>query len=423
MKILLIGSGGREHALAWKLAASPAVKKLYIAPGNPGTASIGENCIIPAEDVEGLKAFAIANAVDLTVVGPELPLTLGIVDAFEEAGLKIFGPSKSAAEIESSKVFAKAIMKRHKIPTGYSKTFDDIAEAVDYADTHTPPYVIKADGLAAGKGVIICHTVEEAKTAINLIMKKKAFGSAGRRIIIEEFLTGEEASFLALTDGKTVLPLAPAQDHKAVFDNDAGPNTGGMGAYSPAPVITPALEAEIMDTIMKPVVAAMESEGRPYKGVLYAGIMVSGGRPKVLEFNARFGDPETQPMMMRLESDLAELLLATVEGRLSQVDIKWSPRSAVCVVMTSEGYPGEYPISREIRGLDKAAGLKDTVVFHAGTSSREGRILTSGGRVLGVTALGTDIKDAINKAYAVVKLISFDGAHYRKDIGAKAIKA
>jgi len=423
MKVLLVGSGGREHALAWKLAASPSVTKLYIAPGNPGTAALGENCIIPAEDIAGLKAFALENAIDLTVVGPEVPLTLGIVDAFEAEGLKIFGPSKLASEIESSKVFAKSIMKRNKIPTGYSKTFDDITEAVDYVDTHSPPYVIKADGLAAGKGVIICHTIEDALNAVNLIMRKKAFGVAGKRIIIEEFLIGEEASFLALTDGVTVLPLAPAQDHKAVFDNDTGPNTGGMGAYSPAPVITPELETEIMETVMKPAVAAMTGEGRPYKGVLYAGIMICGGRPKVLEFNARFGDPETQPMMMRLESDLAELLLATVEGRLDKVNIKWSPKAAVCVVMTSKGYPGEYPISKEISGLDRAAALKDTVVFHAGTSLRDGRILTSGGRVLGVTALGSDIKNAIANAYEAVGVISFEGAHYRKDIGAKAVKA
>lgn len=421
MKILLIGSGGREHALAWKLSQSPLVKKLYIAPGNPGTASVGENCLIPAEDIAGLKAFAIDNRIDLTVVGPELPLTLGIVDLFQNAGLKIFGPAKNAAEIESSKVFAKALMKRHKIPTAFSKTFNDMAEAINYAETHTPPYVVKADGLAAGKGVFICRSTDEARDAIALIMKKKAFGSAGKQIIIEEFLIGEEASFLALSDGKTVVPLAPAQDHKTVFDNDTGPNTGGMGAYSPAPVITPALEAEIMETIMKPTIAAMEKEGRPYKGVLYAGIMISDGKPKVLEFNARFGDPETQPTMMRLESDLVELLLATVEGRLADVKLKWSPRPSVCVVMTSEGYPGTYPISREIRGLDRAAGLKDTAVFHAGTSLRDGRVVTSGGRVLGVTAIGSDIKDAIAKAYAAVELISFNGSHYRKDIGRKAV--
>lgn len=420
MKILLIGSGGREHALAWKLSQSPLVEKLYIAPGNPGTSSVGENCVIPAEDIEGLKAFAIDKRIDLTVVGPELPLTLGIVDLFQEAGLKIFGPTKIAAEIESSKVFAKAIMKRHKIPTAFSKTFDNMAAAVDYAETHAPPYVVKADGLAAGKGVIICRSVDEAREAINLIMKKKAFGSAGKSIIIEEFLLGEEASFLALSDGKTVVPLAPAQDHKTVFDNDKGPNTGGMGAYSPAPVITPALEKEIMETVMKPVVAAMEKEGRPYKGVLYAGIMITDGKPSVLEFNARFGDPETQPTMMRLETDLAQLLLATVEGRLADVEIKWSAKSSVCVVMTSEGYPGTYPISREIRGLDKAADVKDTVVFHAGTTLKDGRVVTSGGRVLGVTSLGSDLKDAITNAYSAVELISFNGSHYRKDIGKKA---
>ncbi|MBI5562944.1 MAG: phosphoribosylamine--glycine ligase [Deltaproteobacteria bacterium] len=423
MKILIIGSGGREHAIAWKLSQSKRVKKLFIAPGNPGTASLGENCAIPAEDVEGLKAFALKEKIDLTVVGPEFPLTLGITDAFTGAGLPVFGPAKAASEIESSKVFAKVLMKRYKIPTGFHKTFEDAADAIDYVDTHKPPYVIKADGLAAGKGVYVCPAPDEARSAVNLIMRKKAFGMAGRRIIIEEFLSGEEASFLALTDGKAVVPLAPAQDHKTVFDGDKGPNTGGMGAYSPAPVITPSLEAEIMETIMRPTVAAMEQEGRPYKGVLYAGIMVSGGRPKVLEFNARFGDPETQPLMMRLEDDLAELLLATVEGRLADVKPRWSPKASVCVVMASEGYPGTYPIGNPIRGLGEAAKLKDVAVFHAGTSMRGGRVVTSGGRVLGVTALGGDIKDAIAKAYSAVEQISFDGAHYRRDIGKKAVKA
>ena len=421
MKILLIGSGGREHAIAWKLKQSPLVEKLYIAPGNPGTASIGENIVIPSVDVEGLKTFAVENRIDLTIVGPEIPLTLGIVDLFQDAGLKIFGPTKDAAEIESSKVFAKNLMKRHKIPTAFSRTFTDAVEAVDYVEIHKPPYVIKADGLAAGKGVVVCRSKEEAIDAVTLIMKKKAFGSAGRQIIIEEFLSGEEASFLALTDGKTVVPLAPAQDHKTVFDDDTGPNTGGMGPSSPAPVITHALESEIMETILKPAIAAMTEEGRPYKGVLYAGIMICNGRPKVLEFNARFGDPETQPMMMRLETDLAELLLAVVDGRLAEIELKWSPKPAVCVVMASEGYPGTYPISREIRGLDAAASLKDTAVFHAGTSLKDGRVVTSGGRVLGVTAVGSDIKDAVAKAYSAVELISFDGNHYRRDIGKRAI--
>lgn len=425
MKVLVIGSGGREHAIAWKLSKSPKIEKLYIAPGNPGTALCGQNVIIPAEDIEGLKSFALREKIDLTVVGPELPLTLGIVDAFSEAGLKVFGPSKAAAELEGSKVFSKEIMLRYKIPTAFYKKFDSHDHAKTYIETHNPPFVVKADGLAAGKGVIICRTKEEALESIDLIMKKKAFGVAGKRVIVEEFLTGEEASFLAITDGVNVVPLAPAQDHKAIFDNDKGPNTGGMGAYSPAPIITPALQQEIMDTIMIPTVRAMEAEGRTYKGVLYAGLMISNGKPKVLEFNCRLGDPETQPIMMRLEDDLVDVLLAAVEGRLEGVSFKWTEKAAVCVVMSSKGYPGDYVKGSEIKGLDEAAKLPDVVVFHAGTAIKEGKVVTSGGRVLGVTALGAGIREAIDNAYRAVLKISWDGdgAYYRKDIGKKALKA
>ncbi len=421
MKILVIGSGGREHAIAWKLARSKKVTRLFIAPGNPGTAPHGENVLIPAEDIEGLKSFALKERVDLTVVGPELPLTLGIADAFENAGLKIFGPSKAASELEASKVFSKELMVRHKIPTAFFKKFDDPELAKTYTETHRPPLVVKADGLAAGKGVIICRSKEEASDAIDIIMTKKAFGGAGKRIVVEEFLEGEEASFLAITDGKTVIPLAPAQDHKAIYDGDKGPNTGGMGAYSPAPVISPGMEKEIMDTIMVPTVRAMAEEGRLYKGILYAGLMINGGKPKVLEFNVRFGDPETQPIMMRLQDDLSDLLLSAVEGKLSGVKLRWSDKASVCVVMSSKGYPGNYEKGKEIHGLKEASQLKDVMVFHAGTAFKDGRIVTSGGRVLGVTALGSDIKEAIDRAYGAVREISWEGAYFRTDIGKKAV--
>ncbi|MBI5643483.1 MAG: phosphoribosylamine--glycine ligase [Deltaproteobacteria bacterium] len=422
MKVLIIGSGGREHALAWKLSKSSLVEKLFIAPGNPGTAEVGKNVAIPAEDIEGLKEFAKKEGIGLTIVGPELPLTLGIVDSFTREGLRAFGPTKRAAELEGSKVFSKDLMLKHNIPTAHYKKFDNPDFARSYIDTHNPPFVVKADGLAAGKGVVICHTREEAYTAVDLIMKQKAFGVAGKRIIVEEFLTGEEASFLAITDGKTVVPLAPAQDHKAIFDGDKGPNTGGMGAYSPTPVITPELEAEIMKTVMIPTVKAMELEGRPYKGVLYAGLMISGGKPKVLEFNCRFGDPETQPILMRLEDDLLELLMAAIEGRLQGVRLKWSEKAAVCVVMSSRGYPGEYLKGTEIHGLKEAAKLDNVVVFHAGTALKAGKVVTSGGRVLGVTALGDGIQEAIERAYEAAGKISWEGAYYRRDIGKKALK-
>ncbi len=421
MKVLVIGSGGREHAIVWKLSQSPLVKKIYAAPGNPGTALHAENLAIPAEDIDGLRSFAQREKIDLTVVGPELPLTLGITDKFRDAGLKVFGPSKAASELEASKVFSKEVMLRHNIPTAFYKKFDNPDFALAYIETHNPPFVVKADGLAAGKGVIICRTKEEASRAIVLIMKEKAFGAAGKRVVIEEFLKGEEASFLAVTDGKTVVPLAPAQDHKAIYDGDKGPNTGGMGAYSPAPVVTPGLTQEIMDTIMVPTVKAMEAEGRPYSGVLYAGLMIYEGKPKVLEFNCRFGDPETQPILMRLDDDLFEVLMSTVEGRLNRRAFKWKAQASVCVVMSAKGYPGEYLKGSEIKGLEEALRLKDVMVFHAGTAIKGGKIVTSGGRVLGVTALGKDISGAIERAYSAVSMISWEGAYFRKDIGRKAL--
>ncbi len=422
MKVLVVGGGGREHALAWKLNESPKVEKVFIAPGNPGTALHGENVPISADDIPGLRDFALNENISLTVVGPELPLTLGIVDEFEKAGLKVFGPSKAAAEIEGSKSFSKELMTRYGIPTAFYQAFEKPGPAKAFIQEHEPPFVVKADGLAAGKGVIICRTRDEALDAVELIMTRKAFGGAGKKIIIEEFLKGEEASFLAITDGKTVAPLAPAQDHKAVYDNDAGPNTGGMGAYSPAPIVTPEMERYITDTVMYPAVRAMEAEGRPYKGVLYAGLMLTASGPRVLEFNCRFGDPETQPILMRMETDLFDVLMAAVEGRLDAVRIRWKDDAAVCVVMAAPGYPGDYVKGSEIKGLREAALLKDAMVFHAGTTLRDGTVVTSGGRVLGVTALGGTIREAIARVYEAVSMISWEGAHFRKDIGQKALR-
>ncbi len=421
MKVLVTGSGGREHAIAWKLSQSRNVTRLYIAPGNPGTGEHGENVPIAADDIAGLEAFARKEKIDLTVVGPEIPLSLGITDAFEAAGLRIFGPTKAASVLEASKAFSKGLMMKYGIPTASYGSFDDPGKARAYVEARKPPFVVKADGLAAGKGVVICASAEEALSAIDAMMVSSVFGAAGRRVVVEEFLRGEEASFLAITDGKTVLPLAPAQDHKAIYDGDRGPNTGGMGAYSPAPVITVEMEKEIISSIMTPAVKAMEAEGRPYRGVLYAGLMIDGGRPKALEFNCRFGDPETQPIMMRLENDLLDVLMAAVEGRLSDVSLSWSAGSSVCVVMASRGYPEGYEKGKEIRGLEEAARLRDVMVFHAGTALRDGRVVTSGGRVLGVTARGGDIKEAIERAYRAVGMISWDGAYFRKDIGRKAL--
>ncbi|MFZ3072272.1 MAG: phosphoribosylamine--glycine ligase [Thermodesulfobacteriota bacterium] len=420
MKILIIGSGGREHALAWKISKSPLVEKIFIAPGNAGTLEHGENVAIKADDIEGLKAFALKERIGLTVVGPEVPLTLGIVDEFEMAGLKIFGPSKKAAEIEGSKVFSKELMKKYGLSTATYKTFSNPDEATEYAKKETHPLVIKADGLAAGKGVIISQNPEETVAAIRSISKD--FGDAGKRIIIEEFLRGEEASFLVITDGKTILPLASAQDHKTVFDNDLGPNTGGMGAYSPAPVITKELEKKILSSIMLPTIEAMEKEGRPYKGVLYAGLMITDKGPKVLEFNARFGDPETQPILARLKTDLVPVMLAAIEGTLDKIKLEWDSRASVCVVMVAKGYPGSYEKGKEIIGLIDAGKTEDAFIFHAGTAVKNNKTITDGGRVLGVTALGSDIKSAVDKAYSAAGKINFDGAHYRKDIGKKALK-
>jgi phosphoribosylamine--glycine ligase len=422
-RILVVGSGGREHALCWKFSQSPRVDEVFCAPGNAGIAQHATCVPIKANDLEALASFAYDNRIDITVVGPEDPLARGIVDLFKERGLKVFGPTKAAAEIEASKVFTKDLLEKYGIPTGSYRVFTSAEEAKDYIrNTTGVPIVVKADGLAAGKGVIVCHSLEEAEEAVDLILEKKAFGEAGNRLVVEEFLTGEEASFMAITDGKTVLPLATSQDHKPVFDGDKGPNTGGMGAYSPAPVVTPELFDKAMDEIMIPVVEAMAKEGRPYQGVLYGGLIIENGQAKVLEFNCRFGDPEAQPILMRMETDLLDVVEAAMEGRLNAMDIKWDSRSAVCVVLASEGYPGKYETGKEIKGLDEAAKMEDVMVFHAGTARDGERFVTAGGRVLGVTALGDTIEQAINRAYEAVSKIHWDGMHYRKDIGQKALR-
>jgi phosphoribosylamine---glycine ligase len=422
MKVLVVGGGGREHALVWKISQSPRVTKIYAAPGNAGIAQLAECAPIKAEDRAGLLSFARSRAIDLTVVGPEGPLSQGIVDEFTKAGLRAFGPSGKAAEIEASKRFSKDLMKKYNIPTAEYGVFIDKAAAESYVRAKGAPIVVKADGLAAGKGVVVAETVDEAVKALDLIMTEKAFGAAGNLVVIEECLKGEEASFMAFSDGKTVVPMASSQDHKRVFDGDRGPNTGGMGAYSPAPVVTRKLERKVMDTIMIPTVQAMENEGRLFKGVLYAGLMIDNGEAKVLEFNARFGDPETQPVMARLDTDLIDIIEAILDGSLSKIDIKWKPSSAVCVVMASGGYPGNYEKGREIRGLENVAKLGNVSVFHAGTAMKDGKIVTDGGRVLGVTGTGPVVAAAIDNAYKGVREITFEGAHFRRDIGARALE-
>lgn len=421
MKVLVIGSGGREHALVWKIAQSPLVEKVYCAPGNPGIGRIAESVPLKVDDLPSLLGFALREGIGLTVVGPELPLSLGIVDLFEEHGLRVFGARKNAAFIEASKAFAKDLMKKYGVPTAAYQVFSEIGPAISFLDTLGLPVVIKADGLAAGKGVIIARTRDEAVATVTDMLSGNAFGAAGSRVVIEEFLRGEEASFLAFTDGRNIVPLASAQDHKAVFDNDTGPNTGGMGAYSPAPVVTPVIHDKVMEEVMRRTVDGMAAEGRPYRGVLYAGLMIDGDKIRTLEFNARFGDPECQPLLMRLKSDIVPVLLATAEGDISSVQLEWHDKAAVCVVMAACGYPGDYPKGDEITGLDTAAGMEELFVFHAGTAEKEGRFVTNGGRVLGVTALGDTVKEAIDRAYAGVAAISWKGVHYRTDIGTKAL--
>jgi phosphoribosylamine---glycine ligase len=422
MKILVVGGGGREHTLVWKIAQSPKVSKIYCAPGNAGIGELAECLPIRADDLAGLVRFAQKEKIDLTVVGPEDPLTRGLVDALEKKGLKVFGPKKNAAVLEASKDFAKCIMAKYHIPTGSFKTFTDPEKALAHLEKVGAPIVVKADGLAAGKGVMVCQTKAEARAAIELIMFDKAFGEAGNKLLLEECLTGEEASFLVFTDGRTVLPMPTSQDHKAVYDNDQGPNTGGMGAYSPAPVVDPALFQEAMNRVMIPMVRGMAKEGRPYKGVLYAGLMIHNGRINVLEFNARFGDPEAQPLLMRLKTDLVEIFEAVVNGTLHKIKIDWDERPAVCVVMAEKGYPGSYQKGHIIEGLDQVKRMKDVVAFHAGTALKDKVVVTNGGRVLGVTALGEDIPKAIKKAYQAVGKIGWGTDYCRTDIGQKALK-
>lgn len=422
MKILVVGSGGREHALAWKIAQSKRVKKLYCAPGNAGIAQVAECVNIEATDVNGLLDFVQAENIDLTVVGPEAALVAGIVDIFEEAGRTIFGPARAAAELEGSKVFAKEFMEKYQIPTAAFKVFTEAPDAKKYIEKIGAPLVIKADGLAAGKGVVVAASIEEAKKAVDAIMTDKRFGNAGDKVIIEECLKGEEASFIAFTDGKTVLPLPTSQDHKAAFDGDKGPNTGGMGAYSPAPVVTAAIADHVMKEIMQKTVDGMAKEGRPFKGMLYAGLMIDGGEINVLEFNCRFGDPECQPLLMRLKSDIVEIFEAACAGRLNRIEMKIDPRPTVCVVMASGGYPGKYESGKRISGLNKAADIDGVEIFHAGTARKQEKLVTAGGRVLGVTAVGTYLQKAIDRAYQAVALIEWAGCQYRNDIGAKAIQ-
>jgi phosphoribosylamine--glycine ligase len=422
MKILVVGSGGREHSLVWKLAQSPRVHRLYAAPGNAGIAEQAECVPVPATDVVALATFAEKEKVELTVVGPEVPLTLGLVDEFQRRGLRAFGASRAAAQIEGSKAFAKALMLKYGIPTAAYREFSEPDAALAYVRERGAPIVVKADGLAAGKGALVCRTVADAVAAVRLIMEQRAFGEAGDRVVVEECLEGEEASFLAFTDGKTVLPLASAQDHKPIYDNDEGPNTGGMGAYSPAPVVSAALHRQIMDRVMIPTVRGMANEGRPYRGVLYAGVMIKDGEAKVLEFNARFGDPEAQPLLLRMDNDLVPVLEAVLDGRLHEVTLQWKEDAAVCVVMASGGYPGTYQKGKAIQGLEEAAKVEGVVIFHAGTARRGAHLLTDGGRVLGVTGRGRDVREAITRTYEAVRRISWEGAHFRTDIGAKALR-
>lgn len=421
MRILVIGSGGREHALVWKLSQSPLVEKIYAIPGNPGMKDLAQLVSLDTNNLDQLADFALKEKIDLTVVGPEIPLAAGISDIFQEKGLKIFGPNKKAAQIESSKAFAKDIMKKYNIPTAYYKVCNDVNTAKEYIKEKGAPIVIKADGLAAGKGVIVAMTIDEALNAVDQIMQGDEFGASGSRVVIEEYLEGEEASVLAFSDGRTIVPMIPAQDHKRALDGDKGPNTGGMGCYAPAPVMTKALQVECLEKVLKPIIKAMEQEGCLYKGCLYAGLMVTKDGIKVIEFNARFGDPETQVVLPLLDSDLAQVMLACVSGELDKLDINWQDKAAVCIVMASGGYPGSYKKGKVIEGLEKFQNLEGVTVFHAGTKEKDGKIVTAGGRVLGLTALANDIKTAQQKAYQVVNNISFDEAHFRTDIAWRAI--
>ncbi len=417
MRVLVVGGGGREHALCWKLAQSPRCETLWCAPGNAGTATLATNVAIAADDVAGLRDFAARARIDCTIVGPELPLVGGIVDAFTAAGLRCFGPMRAAAALEGSKAFAKEVMVRAGVPTAKAAVFDDADRATRWIDEIGAPVVVKADGLAAGKGVAICATRADALAAVDASMRRGAFGAAGRTVVIEEFLDGEEVSFMAVTDGTTIVPLASSQDHKRLGDGDTGPNTGGMGAYSPSPLVTPELERQWVEEIIRPVVATLAVDGIPYRGVLYGGLMVAGGRAKVLEFNVRFGDPECQVLLLRLQSDLLELATATIDGTLARHAVVWDARASAGIVVAAAGYPNDPAKGEAITGLD---GWNDGVVFHSGTTRRGGDVVTSGGRVLTVAALGADVPDAVARAYRGVERVRFAGMHYRRDIGVRA---
>lgn len=422
MKILVIGGGGREHALAWKAAQSTRVSKVFVAPGNAGTTFEDKlkNIAIAAEDIETLKTFATENKIDLTIVGPEAPLVIGIVDQFTAAGLRCFGPTAGAAQLEGSKAFTKDFLARHNIPTSTYANFTEIDPAVAYIKQQGAPIVVKADGLAAGKGVIVAKTEDEAITAVKDMLAGNAFGDAGHRVVIEEFLVGEEASYIVMVDGENILPMATSQDHKAALDGDMGPNTGGMGAYSPAPVVTPEIETRIMNEVIQPTVKGMATEGNPYTGFLYAGLMISAdGTPRVIEYNCRFGDPETQPIMMRLKSDLVVLCNAALDKKLDQAKIEWDDRPALGVVLTAGGYPADYSKGDIISGIP--AATTDTKVFHAGTAIKDSNTVTSGGRVLCAVALGKSVSDAQTKVYQIVNQISWNGMNFRSDIGYRAI--
>ncbi len=415
MKVLIVGSGGREHALAWKVLQSPRLSRLFIAPGNAGTAEESHNVPVRAEDTAALVSFAGKEEIDLVIVGPEAPLAAGLADELRTAGVRVFGPSKAAAEIESSKAFAKAFMARHNIPTARYAALANFYEAIGHLLKVDYPVVIKASGLAAGKGVIVPDCVDDAEAALRAIMVEREFGAAGEQVVIEERLTGEEVSVLAFTDGVTVRPMPPAQDHKRLRDGDLGPNTGGMGAYAPAPICPPALVEDIRCTVLQPAVDSLRVEGRPFVGVLYAGLMLTHDGPRVLEFNCRFGDPETQAILPLLDSDLLDITEACAHGRLAEMDLRWKEGAAACVVLASEGYPGKYASGREVHGLDST--FEKAVIFHAGTRREGDKVVTAGGRVLGVTGRGNDLETAIAAAYDAVRQIRFEGMQYRHDIG------
>jgi len=422
MKILVIGSGGREHALVWKISQSPKVSKIFCAPGNAGISHLAQGVDIGEDNIVGLANFAQKMKIDLTIVGPELPLSRGMVDEFDKLGLKIFGPNQKATQIESSKVFSKYLMKKYNIPSANYAVFQDIKKAFDYVKQQAFPLVIKADGLAAGKGVFIVKGIKQAKEALDSLMKKKIFGDAGEYVVIEEFLEGEEISVLAFSDGKTIVPMVSSQDHKKIFNKDKGPNTGGMGAYSPVPFYNDLSRKIVLQKILKPTIEGLKTEGREYKGVLYAGLILTKEGPKVLEFNSRFGDPETQVVLPRLETDLIEIFNAVIEGNLHKINLKWKDNAVVCVVIASGGYPGKYQKGKDIGGLKSLEEMKNIIAFHAGTKFQDGKVVTSGGRVLGITAWADTIFKAKEKAYEGVEKIYFEEMYYRKDIALKGIK-